>query len=410
MKTKRPYMYEILPSSPGIKKHKVTGHYQATKKIKSKTYRETFKSLRDARHWRNTFNGERTQSTGMNQTSTLGEVWSAMQRLHFPSLRPSTRQVWLRRYRLLEDLAQIPMGEITPTRLNEWIEDKVDFFKSEAWDEGGGSGKHARCNLDTEINLLSTIFNWYKLEDQFFEESKLVGFPIRKRHRGMGFIKPIPLRHKKIPIEDAFKFFSALKPLYYDLALTQFYCAGRIGEIAGIQISNIDLNSRRLVIKETCYWNSMSKTFVELNPFPKNKEPRYVFITDELMEIIKRRLIQRWPGSNFLFHVEGKPLNYGTIQVNYRQAQRKTGIAYTGTHCLRHGMATLARKVGGGLDAAIAMTGHKDVKLADHYSSLHEELQMETSIKIMDHIKKKLGHEETPVYENVIPLKKRCLQ
>ena len=152
------------------------------------------------------------------------------------------------------------------------------------------------------------------------------------------------------------------------------------------------------------------KRFIELNPFPKNKEPRNVFITDELMEIIKRRLVQRWPGCNFLFHVEGRPLNYGTIQVNYREAQRKTGIPYTGTHCLRHGMATLARKVGGGLDAAIAMTGHKDVKLADHYSKLDEELQMETSIKIMDHIKMKLGHDEKPVYENVIPLRKSCLQ
>lgn len=410
MKTKRLYMYEVLPSSPGIKKHKVTGHYQATKKIKGNTHRETFKSLRDARHWRNTFNGERTQPTVMDKTSTLGEVWEAMQRLHFPSLRPSTRQVWLRRYRLLEDLAHIPMGELTPTRLNEWIADKVDFFKSGEWEEGGGSGKHARCNLDTEINLLSTIFNWYKQEDEFFAESKLIVSPIRKRHKEMGFIKAKPVKNKKITVEDAFMFFSELPPLYRDLALTQFYCAGRIGEIAGIQISNIDLKARRLVIRETCCWDNMSKTFVELNPFPKNKEPRIVFITDELMEIIRRRLMQRWPGSNFLFHVDGKPLNYGTIQVNYRGAQRKTGIPYTGTHCLRHGMATLARKVGGGLDAAIAMTGHKDVKLADHYSKLDEELQKETSIKIMDHIKMKLGHEETPVYENVIPLKKKCFQ
>lgn len=28
-------------------------------------------------------------------------------------------------------------------------------------------------------------------------------------------------------------------------------------------------------------------------------------------------------------------------------AQLKGGILYSGTHCLRHGMATLARKVGG---------------------------------------------------------------
>ena len=51
-------------------------------------------------------------------------------------------------------------------------------------------------------------------------------------------------------------------------------------------------------------------------------------------------------------------------------------------------MATLARKVGGGLDAVVAMTGHKDIKLADHYSKCDEEDQKEVSLKIMDFFKK----------------------
>jgi integrase len=70
-------------------------------------------------------------------------------------------------------------------------------------------------------------------------------------------------------------------------------------------------------------------------------------------------------------------------------AQMKTGIPYSGTHCLRHGMATLARRVGGmGLDSVIAMTGHKDLKLADHYSKIDGEVQKETSLRILDHIQK----------------------
>ncbi|WP_412469811.1 MULTISPECIES: tyrosine-type recombinase/integrase [unclassified Halobacteriovorax] len=78
---------------------------------------------------------------------------------------------------------------------------------------------------------------------------------------------------------------------------------------------------------------------------------------------------------NFVFHVDGKPLNYGTIQENYRGAQRKSKIPYSGTHILRHGMTKLARKVGGGLDAVIALTGHKDLKFADHYSKPNAEHQ-----------------------------------
>ena len=49
----------------------------------------------------------------------------------------------------------------------------------------------------------------------------------------------------------------------------------------------------------------------------------------------------------------------------------------------------LARQVGGSLDAVMAITGHKDIKLADHYSKLDEQLQKQTSIKIMEHIKAK---------------------
>ncbi len=50
-------------------------------------------------------------------------------------------------------------------------------------------------------------------------------------------------------------------------------------------------------------------------------------------------------------------------------------------------MAKLARRGGGVLDAGIAMTGHKDIKLADHYSKLSSDFQRKVSTDIMDHIK-----------------------
>lgn len=71
-------------------------------------------------------------------------------------------------------------------------------------------------------------------------------------------------------------------------------------------------------------------------------------------------------------------------------------------------MATLARRVGGmGLDSAVAMTGHKDLKLADHYSKIDGEVQKETSIKILAHIQKLQQKElESLMPSNVTPLKR----
>lgn len=401
--------YLKVPKHPGIRKQKITGKYQATKKIKGKQFCATFDTVREAQGWRNTFDGEYKAVEIAKTTSTLGHVWARMKELHFPGLELSTRRVWERRWMHLSDLANYHMEEITSTTINRWIEQKKKWFFSDEY-EALGRGCAGRCNLYNELNLFQTIFNWYKAEDEFEDESKGISIPLRPRHRHMAFIRDTPKKpdDKKIPVDAAFKFFSALPELYRDLAMMQFYCAGRISEVAGIQISNLYLDQEYILIKNAIIWCNASKMFEYLKPFPKNRESRRVHIHTALAEIVQRRLKMRYPGCDYLFHVEGKPLNYCTIQSNYRAAQMRSGIPYTGTHCLRHGMATLARRVGGmGLDSVIAMTGHKDLKLADHYSKIDGEVQKETSLKILEHINK-LGLNEDKQYvgTNVIPLKR----
>lgn len=400
--------YVSVPKQPGIYKNMDTGRYLAKKKISGKQFSETFETIRQAQFWRNTFDGSSQKRQPAKATSTLGFVWKRMQELHFPSLELSTQKIWERRWMHLSDLADLHMEDISSTVINRWIEKKKKWFISEEY-AALGRGYAGRCNLYNELNLFQTIFNWYKAEDEFEEESKNLALPLRPRHRNMAFLKDTPKKSddKKIPVEAAFKFFSALPELYRDLAMMQFYCAGRIGEVAGIQISNLYLDQEYILIKDAIVWCNSSKVFEYLKPFPKNKESRRVHIHAAVKDILDRRLKMRARGCNFLFHVEGKPLNYCTIQSNYRMAQMKTGIPYTGTHCLRHGMATLARRVGGmGLDSVIAMTGHKDLKLADHYSKIDGEVQKSTSLKILDHINQ-LGLQELEQAppENVHPIR-----
>ncbi len=173
-------------------------------------------------------------------------------------------------------------------------------------------------------------------------------------------------------------------------------------EIAGVQISNIDLDSRTLLIRESVSWCNADKVFEYLKTFPKNGQPKHVHLHDELLNIITRRLKRRVKGCNYLFHINGEPLNYCTIQSNFRSAQRKAKIKYTGTHILRHGMTTLARRVGGSLDDVIAMTGHKDLKLADHYSKLPYEANKNTSEKILKHLKEQGLIKNMDSFDNVI--------
>ena len=400
--------FKKIKGAKGIYEHKKNGTFKAEKRLKGKLHSRTFKSLFEAKNWQKRFDGtefidDENSSEGF---STLKEVWDGMQKHHFPSLATNTKEIWRRRYKILENLEHLPMDKITPSKITDWVIKRVQFFSSEDYRESG-RGVAGRCNLNNELNLLVSIFNWYKQSEQFEKEALPLTCPVKTKHKKMGFIKPLPDKLKQINLQDAFLFFDFLRPLYQDLAKMQFYTAGRVGEVSGLQWKNIDLRNRRMLIKDTCIWDMSSKMFIELKPFPKNREPRAVFITDEIMTILKRREAFRIAGNDFVFHVEGEPLNYCTIQVNYREAQRKSKIPYTGTHILRHGMAKLARQVGGGLDAVLAMTGHKDLKLADHYSKSNEDDQKNFSEMIMNHIRKELKNEsdQKADFGNVIRLR-----
>jgi integrase len=386
--------YKKIRNTTGIYQNKKNGQYMVEKRVRGLLHTRTFSTLYEAKQWQKFFDGEKIVYTEevldeKSNYSTLREVWEVMQKKHFPSLATSTRSVWIRRYELLKGLEHLPMDRISPSRITEWVIERVSYYSSEEY-QGSGRGRAGRCNLNTELNMFVTIFNWYKQSEDFEKEAVALTCPVKTKHRKMGFIKPLPDKIKQINLQDAFLFFDFLRPLYQDLAKMQFFCAGRIGEIAGLQWTNIDLRNRRMLIKDTCVWDTTNKMFVELKPFPKNREARAVYITDEILEILNHREAFRLSGNNFVFHVEGAPLNYCTIQINYREAQRKSGIPYTGTHILRHGMAKLARKVGGGLDAVLAMTGHKDLKLADHYSKSNEDDQKDFSQLIMKHIREEL--------------------
>ena len=374
--------YRKLKGTVGIYKHTASKKYLAMRKINGRLEQKTFSSLFEAKKWRT---NEIEISLSQTQSySTLKTVWETLQKVHFPLLATSTKAIWIRRYIPWKKLEHLPMNEIDPTRVTKFIQELVTYYKSDLY-QSSGRGKAKRCNLNCELNLFVTIFNWYKESEEFEKEAVLLTNPIKRKHKKMGFIKPLPDKRKQITLEHAQDFFHYLKPMYSDLAKMQFYTAGRVGEISGLQWRNIDLDNRRMLVKHSCIWDMSNKTFIELKPFPKNKEPRAVYITDEIMQILERR--KAFKVNEYVFHVEGNPLNYCTIQLNYRDAQRKGNLPYSGTHILRHGMATLARKVCGGLDAVIAMTGHKDIKLADHYSKCDEEDQKEASLKIMEFIK-----------------------
>lgn len=377
--------YKKVKGCPGITKHNRTGNFRAKIWVEGKLRQKTFPNLFQARKWIDSAKAQKKEKNLPN-FSTLKQVWETFLKEHCCGLATNTVEIWKRRYGYWQNIENLPMDQITPSKVSKWVGNWVSHFKSDEY-ESLGRGRSGRCNLDNELNMFITIFNWYKESEEFEKEAQCLTSPIKKKHKQQGFVKPVPKKNKQIPLEAVLLFFDHLQPLYKSLATMQFLTAARIGEVTGMQWKNIDMLNRRLAIKETCIWDPRNKVFKELKGFPKNKEVRVCYITFEIMEILKERSGFRIPGNDFVFHVEGRPLNYCTIQVNYRGAQRKANLPYSGTHILRHGMAKLARKVGGGVDSVMAMTGHKDMKLADHYSKSDEADQKEISELVMQKIR-----------------------
>ena len=203
-------------------------------------------------------------------------------------------------------------------------------------------------------------------------------------------MEDIPEKDRKISTEETLLFFQSIESqsLYQDLAIVQFYCAGRIGEIAGIQVKNINLKLRTLKIKEVLIWiNGIPK----VKKTPKNDQSREVFINDTLLKIFQRRLKQVPNGCAFLFHDSGHPLRYNRINVAFNDAWKKAGLSgkFSGSHLLRYSSAQTARKITGSLDAVAAVTGHQSMKMAEHYGKLDSTDLNQSSLREMEkHVKR----------------------
>jgi integrase len=203
-------------------------------------------------------------------------------------------------------------------------------------------------------------------------------------------MREIPRRERKIAIGEMRQFWDELPLLYRDIAMMQFYIGGRIGEAAGLQVKNIDLDRRVIAVREVLTWIK-GKPVVRATP--KNGEVREIYLTDTMLEIVLRRIVGLPKGCAFLFNDEGRPLRYNRINDNYNRAWQRAGLKkFSGTHQMRYGAAQAALQLVGKKEAVGAVTGHKSQQMADKYSLPdNAELNRDSLMRIESHLNKKFG-------------------
>jgi len=360
--------YETIKGHPGIRRDTNTGKLLATKKIKGKAYSSTFERLLDAKHWKNTFIPieERIKTLKM----TFGELRLQYVRDHLSTLAASTRGVRLDRLKIYDPLNEYEVEDLSPEIINRF------FMKETAAAKLKNS---RRMNFHGEIKDLNAILNWYR-ETYNYRYAVPV---MTKKLKAISTISKEKRIKEKLSGEEFLLFFNQLPELYKDVALVQSRVAGRISETVGIQFKCVNFKERFLWIKYAVVYGRR-KEFLELKLIPKEGDKRKCFLTDDLNEVLNKRFKLKHPDSDFVFHINGMPLKYRAIQHAYDHALTKAGLRdkTSGTHMLRHFTATMTRQVCGNLDAVQAVTGHKSMKLVQHYGELSKALQGDSIARV----------------------------
>lgn len=357
----------------GIRKDLLTGNYQATVFYKGKPYSKSFESLREAKNYRKHFNPEletlknvasvkqrmelmSESNNGVEKGYTVKTAWEKYQFQIFPTLEASSRESKLIRIKSFSnEFWNLPMTQLAPESVDKWIEE----MKQNAGPK--------LCNLKLRLDELRTLCNWYKSEIDF----KFI-CPVLKRHYAQGLIRKRVKKEKKMTIEEFFSFVAQLSPPYSDLVQLTLWNAGRIGEIAGLQKKSVHLNRGSVDIDHNLTWSRKTKDY-QLNDYTKTKQERLDCpLPENMITILRDRIKQSPKTTPYVFSDEdGKPLMYRKIYKVVNAALKKAGLSdrFSGTHFLRHTMATFAREVTGTLDGALSITRHASIKECEKYAA-----------------------------------------
>lgn len=118
-------------------------------------------------------------------------------------------------------------------------------------------------------------------------------------------------------------------------------------------------------------------------------------MTDSIYKVLSERIKTIPKNCTFIFNKKGDPLNYRRIQYNYDKALKMCGLGdkYSGTHFMRHSMASITRNLTGSIDYTQAVTGHKDIRYVQHYAGTPDSKQ-EIAVTEVENFMKKIKIEE----------------
>jgi integrase len=301
----------------------------------------------------------------------VGESWFASK----INLKPTTKA----RYRAALDVHVLPRWSATPL-------DRVEHTAVQAWIADLARGGQSGSSVRKAFGVLCAVL------DQAVRERRLLMNPARginlpplneRRRRYLtaeqvtalanqaGTLRGGRPHRQTDPVFDQYRL----------VVLVLAYCGLRWSEVAALRVHCIDVDRRRLRIREAV---------TEINGgrlawgTPKSHEARSVPVPSFLMVELARHVKGREPDDLVFTAPLGGVLRNRTARRDWFDgAAARIGVAGLTPHELRHTAASLAISAGANVKAVQRMLGHASaVMTLDRYADLFEDDLDEVAIKL----------------------------
>jgi len=341
-----------------------------------------FDTLAAARAWQSHFtptNGDESANVSAAKSDhgmPLCDVIEEWRKRKYPTYASGTRDQYDKLIRLsLGSLVNIPIRSITPQVIDSWISELKENL-GQYWQA------KTRKSFEKELTCLGVILRYY----ENYSDVPGFRFPIKRRHREDIKLRTAAHRKQKdLPLEDFYLFREALRAdanglVLSALATVQYFQALRVSEAAALHWEDVSLDisnphhSRMTINKHmVCSRRQGQKSFIA--PGFKNSHAlggeKEMPLFPESFEALKA--IYRIDQKGLVFHGAGEAFfSYKSIQNAYNRAFKKAGLAYTGTHVMRHGGCRRVFNETRDLGAAAQILGNVSMGTVEVYAKRYK--------------------------------------
>lgn len=229
-------------------------------------------------------------------------------------------------------------------RLDEITSLKVEEYKAQKL-KVGLAPKSVNNHLTILAKCLHTAEDWIELP----ASPKIKHLKVPPQH--FDFLSP----------SDSQRLLDSIKDIrWYAMVLVALRTGLRLGELLGLEWSDIDLEAKLLTVRHSIVRGVVGP--------PKNNRERHVPLTSEVTDA----LVALAPSQGIVFYrrTPGHAMNHETPRKNLLKMCKVAGLRPIGWHVLRHTFASHLVAAGASLKAIQELLGHSDVRTTMRYAHL----------------------------------------